>query len=222
MTKSHEDQVKQAQMEGTWVKATTINGQLYEGLIFSFDEISKLLVLQSPPTTPVTNVLAPMKYDFHLLKISFIKEITPLSPPSHIIVGAPALLNGHASTSQPANSGSKTLAQQQQIFSLAPITPIPLDKIQQREAAALRAEQQKLSRINVGAGEQGQVIFDTFAKTMKTKWIKDSIVVADEVVIPPPYIVEGCKFVDGKKHDAGLLERVKVMLDAQRKKMGLT
>ncbi|TPX42779.1 hypothetical protein SeMB42_g04995 [Synchytrium endobioticum] len=217
-------------MEGQWIRATSITGRIYEGLIFAFDEATKCLVLQSPSSSSSTTSTPPTsKYDFHLLKISYLKEICPTAPPPHIILPPSYNKNispsNHTSHSSSLPNGALSpstdiITNGKPNFSLAPIIPIPLDKLQQRESAAVRAEQVKQSRIGVNVSDEGQAMFDALIKTMQCRWKNDAIVVLDDVLIPPPYKLDSCRFVEGRKHDEVLLSRVKKVLDGERKRLG--
>ena len=55
---------------GTRLRVRTVDGQQFEGHLFSFDKEAKIMVLQTPAATARRT-----QYDFHIIKTSFIKEI---------------------------------------------------------------------------------------------------------------------------------------------------
>ena len=162
----------------------------------------------------------------HLLKVHYLKEITPVIPPAHIVLPPSYNQNHHQAMANGDPSSEKSTATNSNIhtkpnFAIAPIIPISLDKLQQREAAAIKAEQMKQARMGVNVSEEGQNIFDALIKTMNCRWKNDAIVVLDDVLIPAPYKVDSCRFLEGKKHDHELLSRVKKVLDGERRRLGL-
>ncbi|KAJ3042621.1 hypothetical protein HDV00_006900 [Rhizophlyctis rosea] len=142
------------------------------------------------PTPSQTSLLNPLKYDFHVLNVNYIKEVTPL----------------------PAPTGDAP--------SLVPVTAVSFEKIAAREAAAVRAESERAAKIGVGVSNEAQQLFDAISKTYPVEWRKDVIVIMNEVEIPPPYALESVKLVAGKKDDgdSALLSRVRKILQHVRLK----
>ncbi|KAI8799623.1 anticodon-binding domain-containing protein [Cladochytrium replicatum] len=186
---------------GLWVKLRTVHDQFYEGQIFCYDQQTNTIVLQSqsaPPAGP--GVPPPPKYDFHILKVNYVKDVQPIEPK-----------NGE----KPAGAGEK---------GLVPVTFVPIEKMQQREHVAIRAEKEKLAKVGVGVTDEAQDIFDALSKTLPTSWRADKIVVLDEVIISSPYLPENCSLLDSKKsngHHETPLQRVRMILDGERRRLGL-
>ncbi|KAI8802804.1 anticodon-binding domain-containing protein, partial [Cladochytrium replicatum] len=186
---------------GLWVKLRTVHDLSYEGQIFCFDQQTNTIVLQSQSATEAgPGAPPPQKYDFHILKVNFVKEVQPIEPK-----------NGE----NPAGSGEK---------GLVAVTFVPIEKMLQREHVAIRAEKEKLAKVGVGVTDEAQDIFDALSKTLPTSWRADKIVVLDEVIISSPYLPENCSLIDSKKsngHHDTPLQRVRMILDGERRRLGL-
>lgn len=62
-----------------------------------------------------------------------------------------------------------------------------------REATAVGKIQEGEARRGKGVTREAQDLFDAFSRTMPTRWDGSSIIVADAVVIAPPYRVDDCR-----------------------------
>ncbi|OUM62414.1 hypothetical protein PIROE2DRAFT_44329 [Piromyces sp. E2] len=174
-----------------WIKLKLDNGEEVEGQIFTYDKISNVVVLQQK-CKPENGVEIPgtnPKYNFRIIKISYIKEI---SIPS---------------------------AEKETTTSTTEVCPVNIDDIINREKKALKEEFQRQNRIGVGVTEEAQQIFDALSKTMPCSWNNKSIVVMDEVTISPPYNAENCKMVPGKTVQESIIERVQKVLELEKKKI---
>ncbi|KAJ3373481.1 protein with role in RNA processing [Kappamyces sp. JEL0680] len=113
----------------------------------------------------------------------------------------------------------------QTMISLPDSLPTKKD-IQERTAKNLKLAKERDAKLGVGVDEDAQVmrsrvtasrLFDAIGKTMHVQWQGTSIVVADQVVIAPPYD----KVMENPKVAAGTVDRVKVVLGGLRRKLGL-
>jgi len=115
--------------------------------------------------------------------------------------------------------------------------PVDLRTLRAREAAAVKAAQDRVARRGVGVSGEAQDIFDALARTyaifclapkrldnftdgvdkrLPTRWAGTSIVVSDAVVIGPPYEVEDCA---APKESVTALTRVKRVLENEKRKI---
>jgi hypothetical protein len=68
----------------------------------------------------------------------------------------------------------------------------------------------------VGVTAEAQEIFNSLAKTLPCRWHGDMIVVFEDIRIPSPYTLNS---ISGS--DAAALNRVKKVLEGERKKLGM-
>ncbi|KAG9069762.1 hypothetical protein KI688_009087 [Linnemannia hyalina] len=177
-----------------------------------------------------------LKYDFRILKINYIKDVTPLlsSAGSTSTITTPATTpttpaavqnhNGQSnnnsipseSTSTSEDNSNNNITNNIYSTVLPAVGYVQLDKIQQREQQAIREAQAAAARIGVGVSTIGQDIFDALSKTLPCRWHKDQIVVMDEVIISSPYEPDNCK---ANASAAATLARVKKVLEGERLRM---
>lgn len=87
--------------------------------------------------------------------------------------------------------------------------------MKKREAAAIAKLQERERRRGKGVSKEAQDIFDAFSKTMPTHWQGTGIVVADTVIIAPPYKAENCRSVaDDDSGAVSALPRVRKVVSA--------
>ncbi|OAQ28534.1 hypothetical protein K457DRAFT_138630 [Linnemannia elongata AG-77] len=247
---------------GMNVKVITLADEVFEGQVYAYDVIMNCVVLQCPSksvsaaATPTAyyspslgnnnsnnsnngsngNTGARLKYDFRILKINYIKEVTPLLPSagSTSTITTPSTTpitpaggqnqNGQSNNSIPSSESTSTFEDNSNnnitnnIYStvLPAVGYVQLDKIQQREQQAIREAQAAAARIGVGVSTIGQDIFDALSKTLPCRWHKDQIVVMDEVIISSPYEPDNCK---ANASAAATLARVKKVLEGERLRM---
>lgn len=88
-----------------------------------------------------------------------------------------------------------------------------------REAAAVGKLQEDEKRRGKGVTREAQDLFDAFYRTMPVQWDGPNIIIAEAVVIAPPYRVDDCRpLVAG---DTAALARVRKVLEMERKKIEL-
>ncbi|KAF9931825.1 hypothetical protein FBU30_009521 [Linnemannia zychae] len=224
---------------GMNVKVVTLADEVFEGQVYAYDVIMNCVCLSksvSAAATPIAyyspslgnpnnlnngNAGPRQKYDFRILKINYIKDVTPLS-------SAGSASNASTTTLGVQNNGkssipsSGTISEDNSITSNFYSTVIPtigyvqLDKIQQREQQAVREAQAAAARIGVGVSSIGQDIFDALSKTLPCRWHKDQIIVMDEVIISSPYEPDNCK---ANASSSYILARVKKVLEGERSRM---
>ncbi|KAI9028537.1 anticodon-binding domain-containing protein [Hyaloraphidium curvatum] len=198
---------------GQWVRLSLETPDVaVEGQIFAYDETTNCVVLQSPAAArDAPNGQSGRqgvrlgKFDFHFLKISAVKDVVPISPPA----GGPAA--SPASPSSAADPASE----------LVPVGNLNIDKVIQRENAAVRLERERLARIGVGVTKEAQHIFDALAKTMPCAWSGEIIVVLEQVAVAPPYGVDHVRPIKGAEASKNTLERVKLVLTKEKSRLGL-
>ncbi|KAF8984318.1 hypothetical protein BGZ46_008297 [Entomortierella lignicola] len=203
---------------GLNVKVVTQSDETFEGEVYAYDVVMNCICLSkttSAATTPATyyspslgnNSGAPRpKYDFRILKINYIKDVTPL--PTTKASEKDATEEGKTNSNSTNNSVYST--------ALPAVGYVHLDKIQQREQQAIKEAQAAAARIGVGVTSIAQDIFDALRKTLPCRWAKDSIVVMDEVIISPPYEPENCK---ANPASSNTLARVKKVLEGERMRL---
>ncbi|CAG8628558.1 7274_t:CDS:2, partial [Scutellospora calospora] len=155
---------------------------------------------------PGTNSGGSQKYDFRILKISFLKDVIQLP-------NRKSSDDINANINSPTNSSNNTQTNGQSstnssIFStvIPSVGYVQMDRLQAKELQSVKDTQANLARIGVGVTQEAQDIFDALSKTLPCRWHKESIIVLDEVMINPPYDIENCK---ANQSALGLLARVR-------------
>ncbi|KAF9907063.1 hypothetical protein EC991_011367 [Linnemannia zychae] len=220
---------------GMNVKVVTLADEVFEGQVFAYDVImncvcpSKSVSAAATPTAYYSpslgnnsnsnnnngNAASRVKYDIRILKINYIKDVTPL--PSSAVESTTH--NGQASSIQ---SPSQTASSENNTTNTTYTTVLPavgyvqLDKIQQREQQAIREAQAAAARIGVGVTAFGQEIFNALHKTLPCRWHDNQIIVMDEVIISPPYDPDHCK---AGASSTSVLARVKKVLEGERSRL---
>ncbi|KAF9337285.1 hypothetical protein BG006_005496 [Podila minutissima] len=197
---------------GKHVKVVTQSDEVFEGQVYAYDVLMNCVSV-TPAVTPSAyyspsannngsnNGTVRPRYDFRILKINYIKDVTPIIPSSSPeqlgVASSPSIPtksnNGSVVTSPNPESVDSNITNNIYSTVVPALGYIQLDKIQQREQQAIREAQVAAARIGVGVSSSAQDIFDALSKTLPCRWAKDSIVVMDEVIIAPPYEPENCK-----------------------------
>lgn len=211
-----------------------------EGEIFCYDPQLQLLALYESGGQHASST----RKTFRLLNTNMISEIVKISDPAD---------DDHHHqqqqlSQQQQQQGSKSAFATRQQAGLAsvpfkdtraPLPPVNLDKLKEREQRALHERQ---SRLGHNVTNDGQYIFDQLSKTFPVRWkrssissnnsnsqtsasassggaaAQDSIVVMDEFLIQPPYSVDHVRCVEGiseaqKNHIQRALAGVLVKLE---------
>ncbi|KAG0041750.1 hypothetical protein BGZ83_001362 [Gryganskiella cystojenkinii] len=226
---------------GMNVRVVTTADETFEGQVYAYDVTMNVLCpskIVSAAGTPNPAYFSPSlgnvpssssssssgnnagprpKFDFRILKLNYIKDVTPLEAISQSnnssAVNSPKPGEEEKSTSSNTTNNKKTYA------SVVPAVGfVQLDKIQQREQQAVREAQAAAARIGVGVSSIAQDIFDALSKT----WAKDSIVVMDEVIIAPPYEPENCKANASSSYTLARVRKVKPKRSVARRKRPVT
>ncbi|KAG0352456.1 hypothetical protein BG005_008124 [Podila minutissima] len=217
---------------GKHVKVVTQSDEVFEGQVYAYDVLMNCVSV-TPAVTPsayyspsannngTNNGTVRPRYDFRILKINYIKDVTPINPSSSPeqlgVASSPSIStksnNGSVVTSPNPESVDSNITNNIYSTVVPALGYIQLDKIQQREQQAIREAQVAAARIGVGVSSSAQDIFDALSKTLPCRWAKDSIVVMDEVIIAPPYEPENCKANASASYT---LARVKKVLEGER------
>lgn len=137
------------------------------------------------------------------------------------------LLSQHGST--PFHSNLRLLkanyvkSVEQASSPIGPVDPLPqvdLQRCRDREAKALQAARADAAKTGIGVSAEAQQVFDALSKTMPCQWRQQNIVVLNEVELQPPYGLGDC--TTAHSHDLTTLERVKKVLTAERRRLGLS
>ncbi|GES93855.1 protein LSM12 homolog [Rhizophagus clarus] len=201
---------------GLSIRVKTLNDDEYEGQIYAYDPKTNCVVLQTSSASTTPNSSGSQKYDFRILKISFLKEVAqiPNRKPSIDINSNFATVTNSTANNSSANGQNTNNG----IFStfVPSVGYVPMERIQAREIQAVKETQAALARIGVGVTQKAQDIFDALSKTLPCRWAKDSIVVLDEVMISPPYDIDDCK---ASQSASGSLAQVRKVLEGERKRL---
>jgi hypothetical protein len=205
---------------GLWVKVKTAAGEDIEGRVYTYDPKTHCVALEIPrrstsTVTPTPHTTQnPQRHDFRILKINYLREITPL--PHHPDDQQSATVNGTSGHAN--NNGTSSLAATSSIFSTAlpTVSRIHVERLHTREQVAIKEMGAQLQKIGVGVTQEGQEIFDALSKTLPCRWHKETIVVLDEVLISPPYEIDSCK---ANASSSASLARVKKVLEGERKRL---
>ncbi|CAG8544897.1 6808_t:CDS:2, partial [Dentiscutata heterogama] len=202
-------------MLGLSIRVKTSTDDEYEGQIYAYDPKLNCVVLHilslflmdlcflSFAIPPGINSGGSQKYDFRILKINFLKDVTQL-PNRKSSVDINANINSSTNSLQSTNGQSNM----NNVFStiVPSVGYVQMDRIQAKEIQSIKDTQIALARIGVGVTQEAQDIFDAMSKTLPCRWHKESIIVLDEVIINPPYNIENCKM--SNKGQTELLARV--------------
>lgn len=185
-----------------WIRATLEkSGTAVEGWVYTYDEATNCVVLQSlAAEAPGGHGRAAKsgKFDFHILKVSALKDVAVTAPPASAAVSSP----GDTSVLVPAGT-------------------VNVDKVIARENSAVKAEAQRVARIGVGVTKEAQHIFDALAKTMPCSWSGEQIVVLGQVAVLPPYGAENVHPIKGADATKHTLDRIRLVLTNEKKRLGL-
>ncbi|KAF7170026.1 hypothetical protein CNMCM5623_002604 [Aspergillus felis] len=100
-----------------------------------------------------------------------------------------------------------------------PVHALDIRALRAREASAVGKLQESEARRGKGVTREAQEIFDAFSRTMPARWDGPNIIVADAVIIAPPYHVDDCRSIVAS--DTAALTRVRKVLEMERKKIEL-
>jgi hypothetical protein len=104
------------------------------------------------------------KYDFRILKINYIKEVTPL--PSTGATDADTKTKSTNSAAPISNDKDpKDNTRNVYATALPTVGYVHMEKLQQREQQVVKEAQAAAARIGVGVSSIGQTIFDALSKT---------------------------------------------------------
>ncbi|KAI8853192.1 anticodon-binding domain-containing protein [Chytridium lagenaria] len=209
---------------GYRVRVTLITDDVKEGLVFAYEPVLGILVLQSQPITPPaadSSLPSPspsVRPDFHIIKVGSIKDVVTL------LTTGDAAKDGNGpeenATSKGTANGTENVWTSGKKFSstapstLLPVNHVPIEKILAREHSVLKAEADRIAKIGVGVTDDAQELFYALDKTLPTRWTGTTIVVMDEVQIRAPYSAN-----DVHGPTAASVSRVKKVLELERKRL---
>jgi hypothetical protein len=75
-----------------------------------------------------------------------------------------------------------------------------------------------MAKVGVGVTKEAQSLFDALSKTLPCVWSGRAILVMDVVTVKPPYTPDSC---EAKPGESGALERIRRVLTAERRRLGL-
>ncbi|KAF5101568.1 hypothetical protein D0Z00_000843 [Geotrichum galactomycetum] len=143
---------------GARVKVTTLLDHEIIGAIYSFCQTTNTIALIQEP--PATSSSPPTLPNYHIIKTSFIKDVTPLDNAKSKRVDA---------QSPPLPSAASVAAgtPHRDAFARAdpPVGPVQLATIEARARAAVKAERERRAKIGVGVTREAQDLFDLISKT---------------------------------------------------------
>lgn len=150
-----------------------------------------------------------------------IGEVAAYDKPSNILVlTQPGSFPDHHNLIILRTNYIKTIKYAKRLRSTHNGQDIDFQKLIERNAKAVAAMQTEFAKIGIGVSAEAQQIYDALQKTLPCKWDGKKIVVLQEVVIDEPYNSGACGGLSSHP-DANLLQRVKQVLDEERKRLGL-
>ncbi|KAJ3217875.1 hypothetical protein HDU67_007161 [Dinochytrium kinnereticum] len=218
-----------ASVLGNKVRVTLVTDAVHEGLIYAYEPLLGILVLQSQPTTspaaapdsgaaPTSHSLLSntTRPDFHIIRVGTIKDVLTISTYDASAEGGPPKKEGSANGFAEAVTGKRhtPLPIPKTLF---PVNYVPIEKALAREHAIHKAEAGKIAKIGIGVTEDAQELFYALDKTLPTRWMGTTIVVMDEVQIQPPYTANDVK--GGGTTASNVVSRVKKVLELERQKL---
>ncbi|KAF7726456.1 hypothetical protein EC973_008691 [Apophysomyces ossiformis] len=176
---------------GRRIKLKTANNEDVEGAIYTYDRATNCIALDILFITLsfFDRSQERKRISFRIIKISHIKEIVSVSSDD---------------------------AQNEPLSNYLPVGHVYLDQLRAREADAVKTLRQQMAKMGVGVTKEAQEIFDALSKTLPCRWSNETIVVLDEVLIPPPYEVESCK---ANASSSASLARVRKVLEGERRRL---
>lgn len=159
----------------------------YEGTLMTADPITNLLVIATSSPAPDPSATS-LSGSFHLIPISSLASV-------------PTILS-----LAPSSQTSSFAA------ALPPLAPLPIAALRAREEAAIRAMKEKDMKRGKGVTKEAQEIFDALGKTMPVAWQGTSVLVADSVLVEPPYRVANCRATGGLDGALGRVRKVVSLL----------
>jgi len=136
------------------------------------------------------NIANTTKSNYRIIKTSIIKDVQCLAPASEEVLQSIDF----------------------------PLYYVNLERVKQREEAAIRAAMQEASRVNMGVSNDAQELFNALGKTLPCRWEGETMVIFDTVRISPPYDSDSCRASSG---NSSSLAHVLKVLDGERKRLGL-
>ncbi|KAI9332253.1 anticodon-binding domain-containing protein [Obelidium mucronatum] len=204
---------------GQHIRVTLTTGQEHSGLVFAYERVLGLLVLQAASTATAAGSATAGS-------ISSIASTARVGAAAPAATAAPAAAAAASSSSNTGGGGGawksggptaaqivagKTAAaaaaaaasspteaaaaqshgkQPKALLNVNAATPLPIQKILQRERVALNKERDIAKKIGVNVSKKAQDIFNALDKTLPTRWNGEAILVLDEVMIMPPYGID--------------------------------
>ncbi|RDW93717.1 anticodon-binding domain-containing protein [Aspergillus mulundensis] len=161
-----------------------------EGTVFAADPITNLVAVNTADGKQT------QAGNYHVIPISRIQSFELLSLP------------------QSAQSGEATSFAD----AVPPLHALDTQALRRREVEAVTKLQQGEARRGKGVTQEAQDLFNAFIRTMPTtRWDGANIIVADAVVVAPPYRADDCRALHAG--DTAALARIRKVLEMERQKI---
>lgn len=97
------------------------------------------------------------------------------------------------------------------------MTVIPIEKVAQKEHAALVKAEEEVGALNFNVDPQVQALFDRLRKIFPCAWSGEKMIVMEHIAIAPPY--DKATVLGGGTDDG--LQRISMVLEGERKKLNM-
>jgi len=212
---------------GATVRVVTNLNETFEGVVFTYDEASNLLVLEvtvpptaSPPPPPPSS------------SSSSASSATSTTTPSTSASSNSSTSNsatGSASTTVTAGTSSgtgkefvMTSLNNAHVMVVATsqskersLPDVNMDAVREKEWKAVQERRHEKAKIGRGVTEYAQSLFDTICRTLNCEWDGTTIVVMNSIRIQPPYSPQSCT-----GGPASSLARIRKILERERARSG--
>lgn len=210
---------------GISVRVTTSppTSATYEGLLYTADPITNLIVLSIAPSSPAatpTSASSPNPPTTTSSPTNTFKILPIGSLTSFTILSLPTPNNASTDDTRP---------------NLPPPTALDMSSLNQRLILTITRLKTQDAKRGRGVTREAQDIFDGISRTYQARWMGTAMVVNDNVVIEPPYHIEDCRLLSAKERGLGednsggdgggsaeqSLLRIRMVLGMEREKLAL-
>jgi protein LSM12 len=153
---------------GTRVRVTTAVNEVFEGVVYTVDPRSDMIVLRVPAAAGEQR----KKGKATQCQMRMVNRIQ--------ITGIETL-------------AENAIEDADDILDIKTIRMVTDEELDKKEQRAFRDAAKAMAQINKNATPEGQATFDVLAKTMECEWHGESIIVLEQVCIDPPYATSNCR-----------------------------